>query len=689
MINIELLLQQRPDLFDNLAARWHTATEGELILLSNSGQIIKGYNGTHALDSIIQQGQSGEMYVKPAANAIITPMLVHGERKGYLLSCNSLESQLPMLSWAADILLDHLNSEQALQGMTDELIVAWDQLELVYRITQTLGEHSNLSNVLHSTLEEITKVVTVELAFILYGYNGRLNCVLAGEEGVDPAILTNQVLLDSLATFNQLTVFNNREPVLDVWPDAPSNLYNFIGAPIITDGSVVVGLGLINNHKQHLPHDFTAGHGKLITSVCEQIGAIFDYFTLQDDLIAQERLRRELEIAAQIQESLLPGKLPDTPGLKIDVTTLPAYEVGGDFYDFVENDANQITAIIGDVAGKGIPAAMVTSMIRTMLRVEASRNQEPHAIIQQAHQALYEDLSRADLFVTAFVATLDANTNALMYANAGHVPAIIYHSNAKTPRLLKATSLPIGVTHQITDQVTQYVHVSPGDTLVIYSDGVFEATNAEGEQFGIEGIQDLVSQYADSTTPAELKDIILDRLSSFSDSKSRADDLTLAIIKFTPQTVIDQAARKGDTLRTLPFTYKADTIHLDDICTTVTNACRDLRNLVDQTVEDDFIYLVELAMSEIFTNIIEHAYKNIEGNITGSLELMNTGIEINVYDQGEGFNPNAVPPPISNPLDPSEGGYGLHIVRQIMDVAHYEVDTPLGNHWRLIKYLPE
>ena len=120
-----------------------------------------------------------------------------------------------------------------------------------------------------------------------------------------------------------------------------------------------------------------------------------------------------------------------------------------------------------------------------------------------------------------------------------------------------------------------------------------------------------------------------------------------------------------------------------------TDACRRLRDLTEHTVEDDFIYLVELAVSEIFTNIIEHAYKEIEGVITGSLKLMTTGIEIDVYDQGEGFNPNAVPPPISNPLDPTEGGYGLHIVRQIMDVAQYTINTPQGNHWKLIKYLPK
>jgi serine/threonine-protein kinase RsbW len=121
----------------------------------------------------------------------------------------------------------------------------------------------------------------------------------------------------------------------------------------------------------------------------------------------------------------------------------------------------------------------------------------------------------------------------------------------------------------------------------------------------------------------------------------------------------------------------------------VTSACRSLENLPHDSRGDDFVYLVELAVSEIFTNIIEHAYAETQGMISGKITLTSVGVEIDVYDQGQGFNPNDVPPPISDPMDPSEGGYGLHIVRQIMDVAKYAVDTPTGNHWKLIKYLPE
>lgn len=687
MINIKAVLDQRPDLFDNLAARWHMATGGELALLSPQGKVIKSHNGLNlAPCAVAYNADTGELELASQIKAIVTPMTVYGETKGHLLSVNSTPTQLPMLTWAAETLLDYLNSEQALQGMTDELIVAWDQLELVYRITQTLGAHTSLSNVLTSTLEEIIKVVMVELAFIIYAADNQIKCVKAGSQAL-PMSIDNPALLDKLAGLDHLVLFNSREMALDLWPDAPEPVYNFIGAPIPTGNETVAALGLINNTKNHAKRDFTAGDAKLITSVTEQIGPIFDYFGLQNKLIAQERVRRELEIAAEIQESLLPGSTPQVKGLKIDVSTLPAYEVGGDFYDFICPESDQLTIVVGDVAGKGIPAAMFTSMIRTMLRIEALHSQEPDAIIKRVNEVLQEDLGRAESFVTAFVATVDTNASVLMFANAGHVPGIIYHARSKKSRMLRATSVPIGIAGH-DHKTTQYVHLAPGDTLVLYSDGVTEASNPKGQLFGLKRVQDLVHEYADQP-PNRLKQIILDDLANFRQTEVCADDVTLIVIKFSPDTTKFKKVKSYQIIDAFQFEYPADTVHLGDISQMVTRACRGLSNLPPDSKGDDFVYLVELAVSEICTNIIEHAYAGVEGYINGTITLTSVGIEIDVYDQGKGFNPNAVPPPISDPMDPSEGGYGLHIVRQIMDVAKYEVDTSLGNHWKLIKYLPD
>ncbi|MFQ5575457.1 MAG: SpoIIE family protein phosphatase [Anaerolineae bacterium] len=682
MLKIQTAIKEKPHLFDDMAGQWRHVTGGVLILLSPRGEVIKGRNGAPGpVNALIQVSDSGELQVAPHARAIITPLVVQGEVQGHLLSENSTPDQLPALAWAAETFLGNLDNEQTFQDMTDELIAAWDQLDLVYRITQTLAQQSNLSDALNSILQEIINVVKVTAGFVLLRYNDTFDCISAGSQQLVD-LICQKTFVDKLITLKRLVLFNTQQELLEFWPQAPPELNNFLGTFIATSGQSVATLGLINNRQR----PFTAGDVKLITAVAEQLGAIIDNYRLHQELVAQERVRRELEIAAEIQESLLPKSIPHVTGLAIDVNSLPAHEVGGDFYDFISPDDTHLTIVIGDVAGKGVPAAMFTSMVRTMLKIEAFHSQEPHIIIKRVNDVLHQDLWQAELFVTAFIATFDTKNNVLMYANAGHAPGIIYHAQSQTSRLLKATSLPLGISGY-DYKITQYVHLAPGDTLILYSDGISEALNANGRIYGFQRIQHLVHRHADKS-PNILKQIILRDLADFQQTAPPTDDITLVVVKFSQEEVTPKPRKAWTVLETLPFKYKADTVHLTDISRKVTAACRVLNNLPADSKGDDFVYLVELAVSEICTNTIEHAYAEQEGFITGQITLTNVGIQIDIYDQGYGFNPNTIPPPMSDPMDPSEGGYGLHIVRQIMDIAEYQANTPQGNHWRLVKYLP-
>lgn len=687
-MHIRTLLEKEPRLFDELTKYWHQITGGELFILSAQGEVIKSNNGNSVFaDNLLEVSDSGEIKLAVGANAILVPLESNRMVKGLLLSNNSGRQQLPMLSWIAKILVEQLNNEQALQGMTDELIAAWNQLELVYRITKTLATKSNLPDALNSILNEIINVVTVEAAFILMPHDETVGYVTVGKQAILEPI-SQLDFIDKLTQLDRLVLFNNPAELQMFWPQAPKTLRNFMAGviaasePASTEANTAV-LGLVNNQKRA----FTAGDVKLITAVSEQIGAIINNFKLQHELIARERVRRELEIAAEIQESLLPKTIPHINGLDIDVNMVPAYEVGGDFYDFISPDENHMTIVVGDVAGKGIPAAMFTSMVRTTLKIEAYHSQDPHIIIRRVNEALHQELWQAELFITTFVATFDMKNNVLMYANAGHTPGIIYHAQSKTSRLLKATSLPLGI-YGYDYKATQYVHLSTEDVLVLYSDGVSEANNPKGERFGVEHVRDLIHQHADKS-PTILKQIILRSLEEFQQTEPAADDLTLIVVKSSHKAPRSEKERNWEITERIPFEYKADTIYLTDISKQITTACRALHKLPPDSTGDDFIYLVELAVSEICTNMIEHAYEGkTTGLITGEILLTTTGVQIDIYDQGIGFDPNSVPPPISDPMDPTEGGYGLHIVRQIMDIADYEVNTPMGNHWKLVKFIP-
>ena len=689
MTNFEALIYEKKQIFTHLANSWQQTTQGELALFLSNGKLIK-----------LSQGQFVEMeapYPFPSTwsvqkggdeNLIGTALKLEGSLVAYLLSYNTSQTYLRFLEWVALGLLDQLKQEQALQGVTDELISAWNQLDLVYRIMQTLGEQSNLLQVLTSIINEVIKVLGVEAGFILlspdselYTINGQQEYVISDKVSIND--LRSQVVRKSLLNVTELTLLNEPRLLAELMSvTVPLTWHNIILVPIPTgENEPPIILGVLN---KFVERGFTAGDGKLVTAVAEQVGAIINNFKLQAQLISQERVRRELEIAAEIQESMLLKTIPEIRDLQIDVSTSPVYEVGGDFYDFVSMDDNHLTVVIGDVAGKGIPSAMFTPMIRTVLRMETHHSQEPHLIIKKVNEVLRPDLEKTDLFITALVVTLNTKNSVLMYANAGHVPGLIYHAHSKTSRFLKATSTPIGV-FEHNYKTTKYIHIADGDTLVLFSDGLSDAKNQANEPFGRERIKKLVHQYADKS-PNILRQILLKELNNFSHPASIIDDVTIVVVKFSMAENKYIDTDEYDVVRVIPFEYVADTTHLTEISALVTQACRDLEGLPADSKGDDFVHLVELAVSEICTNVMEHAYAEYSGELRGQISLTSVGIQIDLYDQGSAFDPNSVPPPIADPLDPTEGGYGLHIVRQNMDVAEYE-NTEQGNHWCLVKYL--
>jgi sigma-B regulation protein RsbU (phosphoserine phosphatase) len=373
-------------------------------------------------------------------------------------------------------------------------------------------------------------------------------------------------------------------------------------------------------------------------------------------------------------------------GVAIAVASIPASEVGGDFYDFITADDRHLALVIGDVAGKGLPAAMLTSVTRTMLRAEALRGDPPHVIIDQANDILHQDLSRIDSFATVFVAAIDTYAGTLNYASAGHTPGILWRADTRTTEQLRATSPPIGISGY-QSRAVDTIHLNPGDTLVLYTDGITEAQAPNGHLFGINRLTYIVESWANES-PEALQQTIQAEIANFRRNAMGRDDATLLIIKVLPQTEGTTPKNISTIIKTESFSYPADVKHLSDISEKVTAACQELPSLPVSPNAEDFIYLIELAISEICTNIIQHAYADKDGTIEGRITVLNNGVQLDFYDTGESFDPATIPSPKSDPYQLEEGGYGLHIVRQIMDVVSYEHDVKRGNHWHLLKLLP-
>lgn len=681
---LNLLTSQQLDLFNRFANHWQKATGSELLLLSPEGEVVQSSNGSPPLGGleIVKQisPHKPSYFSYSQQNILAVPVKQDNQTFGYLLALNAKERDSWLLEWGAKSIAARLVDAQALQDMTDELIGAWDQLELIYRVTQNLALTSDLMAALKSILKEIQRVVDTEDSFILLRQDNTLSTVTCRQHNDDSAF--NQDLLDNLVKANRVVVCNQADACRQIWPQAPGNVGRLLATPLeIVDEEAQAAIGLINKANK----DFTAGDVKLLAALAQQVGTIIKNFITHQKVVVKERLSRELEIAAEIQESMLPARLPQLGGLSMAVSSIPASEVGGDFYDFVTLDDRHLVAIIGDVSGKGIPAAMLTSVTRTMLRVEAMRGEPPHKIIQQANNVLYQDLGRADAFVTVFVAIIDTQEGRLSYASAGHTPTLLWQTETGQIKQLKATSPPIGI-FGYQESASRVVELEPGDTLVFYTDGITEAHSPNDDLFGLNRLTYIVESRA-NTPPEKLQQYIQSEVINFCRNAQGRDDATLLVIKILPHSEAATPKDISTIIKTVDFLYPAEMDYLNEISQQIVAVCQELPTLPANARGDDFIYLIELAISEICTNIIKHAYAGKQGNITGQVTLLNNGVQLDFYDQGHSFDPHSVPEPQPDPHHLPEGGYGLHIVRQIMDVVSYETKPDIGNHWHLIKFL--
>lgn len=383
----------------------------------------------------------------------------------------------------------------------------------------------------------------------------------------------------------------------------------------------------------------------------------------QAQILSQQRLQQEIELAAQVQASLLPRRVPTFEGFEFAAAALPARYVSGDLYDFIVTGPQTCFIILADIAGKGIPAALLTSTARTLVRAETEHEDSPAAILTNVNRSLSSDLEQAEMFITFLVARLDTQTGIVTYANAGHTETLCWRQASQTGSLLAATGMPIGILADASiDEET--ITLRPGNTLVFYSDGILEASNAQGELLGADRLLGLLSRH-DHLPAHALCQTILDAVETFQAGAPISDDVTLVILRALP--------------RRVPFRYPATLEYL-----------RKLTGLVRQAASvygSDFAYQMELAASEVVTNVIKHAYTGAGGEIRGQITLLPNRVELDLYDDGAPFDLPSIPPP--DLAEPHEGGYGLLIVRKAVDEVTYTPASPDGNHWRLVKFSEE
>ncbi|MBO0349991.1 PP2C family protein-serine/threonine phosphatase [Phormidium pseudopriestleyi FRX01] len=294
-------------------------------------------------------------------------------------------------------------------------------------------------------------------------------------------------------------------------------------------------------------YTWTPTRQKLVRLVADQTAVAIENDELTVELRKKERLDRELEIGAEIQLRLLPRQCPMINGIELAASCETASRVGGDYYDFIPTthdfalSKNQggkpngrWSIVIGDVMGKGVPAGLIMTMTRGMLRAEVLNGHSPSRILQHLNRVMYADLENSHRFVTLFYSEYDPETRILSYSNAAHNPPLLWQASTRTIQRLDTLGMLIGL-----DPDTQYqeaqIQLAPGDTLIYYTDGFTDASNQVGDRFDEENLTAALEWACQHyQKPQAILEHLFERVGHFiGPNTQNTDDMTLIVLQVT------------------------------------------------------------------------------------------------------------------------------------------------------------
>jgi len=526
---LQKFANQNKPLLRQLARSWspsnskESAERGRYFLANANGEIVWAENPQASFPTAVQI-ISSELGPK---EWFVAPIRVNdGRVLGFIGATPSSGDTVRLqLESQASLLGQVLAREQELDSMATELMGAYDQLVAMYHISQALRSHLNLDDVLKSLVAEAIELSKAKDGFVTIEEDGEVYCTAS--TGLLPQYeeLTSP-LFRTVRELGQPLICNTSSDFEEVLPNVPPEIRRCLASPIFVENKVVACLVLLNKSTQ-----FTAGDQKLLSALADEAGSIIERDSLQAQLLAQERVRRELEIASEIQMGQLPTTLPSAPGLDMAAHSRPATEVGGDFYDFLSLPAGPLAVVLGDVTSKGVPAALFVTVSHNILHRTIPRFSNPQAVLEQFNTDLYDELTRASMFITLFIAYYHPDQRQFIVVNAGHSPVLYYNAHAGRCHLWEADGPPVGVLPTILS-ANQITKPKGGDILVIMSDGFNEMTNPAGEMFGIQPLMRLLETHAGQSA-AEIQNHFFEAVTAFAQGTPQADDLTICVLKVT------------------------------------------------------------------------------------------------------------------------------------------------------------
>jgi sigma-B regulation protein RsbU (phosphoserine phosphatase) len=430
--------------------------------------------------------------------------------------------------------------EQLKDGSAQGLTTT-DKLRMLLDITKKISRTLDLQEVLNLVMGTLDSLIPYDAAGIFV-----LKCVDPSEvaRGEEPCVFQAEEVrgydIDELSEVHLKLgegiighVALTSEPIISpdvrndpLYINAREETRSEMVAPIISNDEVI---GVFDLESDEL-NAYSDDDLQVLMMLASQVAIIIEKVMLHEQLIEKKRLEGQLEVARQVQLELLPASDPKLEGFDISAYNFPTEEVSGDYYDWVPIYDDQISLVVADVSGKGVPAALLMAFLRASLRAATHIGYAPHISMAKVNYLLWESIER-NQYVTAFYGILDASNRTLAYTNAGHNPPLLLDAK-ENAQFMDRGGVPLGIFRD-TRYHEYYLTLEPDEVLVLYTDGVTEAMNPNGEEFGRERLATSVKA-ARSLSAKDLITSVQTDVLNWTDGAGATDDITFFVVKALP-----------------------------------------------------------------------------------------------------------------------------------------------------------
>lgn len=434
------------------------------------------------------------------------------------------------------------------------------------------------------------------------------------------------------------------------------------------------------------PCEFDSQLMGLLSAMGSQAAMVLENERLYKEILDNERLRAEIEIGGRIQQSLLVGRPPaELSSLDVGLLSIPSRHVDGDFCEFFQHSRSCLDVLVGDVMGKGLPAALVGAAVKSEFLRFSSYGKEADGkiattqdIVSRVHHGIAPQLIELECFVTACYARFDLQEMIMHFVDCGHTKTLHLRSCDNKVFELQdnyagCVNLPMGMDSDA-EYLSSVVKFDYGDIFLFYSDGVTEATSSAGEMYGVESLVQCLQKNAGKSADA-IVNAVRREVAEFADASKHSDDLTCLVVKVGEEEEFMKTAT--DVLE-----FPAQSGYLERVRSFIGGLCQ----RTAPELEGEELYRIQLAVVEAVSNILEHSYgEDRAGDVRIEARMETGGLRFCLTDFGRSFNPDEVDPPA---LDGSKSsGFGIFLMQEIMDEVRYESIPGGPNHLHLFKNL--